>query len=139
LNKLNKDSKTTITYLVHGGNATATSYHPNILDPTRLHDLGLLIPNKKLRVALINDVSADSSDAHSSARLNSIYELCEDTSSGVLEIPQVDLNEEIYVTIIHHLGQRMIKTSVLFDLSSLLIQNVSLKLKVLAGVMPKGL
>jgi hypothetical protein len=104
LNQLNKDSKPAITYLVHRGNATATSYHSNVLDPARLHDLGLLIPNKKLRVTLINDVSADSSDAHSGAGLNSIYELCEDTPSGVLEIPQVDLNEEIDVTNIHHLG-----------------------------------
>ena len=73
--------------LIHRCYTTASCYHSYVLDVAAVHPLGLGVPDLKLRVTVIDNVTTDASDSHSCALLHSIDKLSKEASSRVLEIP----------------------------------------------------
>ena len=86
-----------------------------------LHLLGLLIPNLELRVPVVDDVAANPYDAHLCPFSNPVDKLSEETSRGMLEIPQVDFYQQIHVPGVYHLRERMIEPGMLLHLPSLFV------------------
>ena len=84
-------------YLKHGSYATATSDHSYILDMSLFHFLSGGITDKELRISFVYNVTTDSCYAHFGSLLCPIYELREETTLRVLEVPQIYFNQEVHI------------------------------------------
>ena len=87
---------------------------------------------------LVHYITPDPRNLHGHALLHSIDELREQAALGVLKVPQVDLDQQVHVSTVCDLRQRMIEPSLLLFLPCLLVQELCFKFQILASVMTEG-
>lgn len=76
---------------------------------------------------------------HGVASAHGVQVLGKEAALGVLEVPQVDLDQQVHVAIVYYLGHGVVVPVLLLSLLGLSVHHVCLEFQILASSMTEGL